>query len=155
MMKFFTGRKRLGDYWIRFSKGDVTSGDGRSYVIKGEAEVHYQPTGGPRRVIVESPYGAPDDATVAENEAYLNRCLRDCAMRGESAYASHGLLTRPGVLNDRDPEERALGIKLGFAWGVVADAVVVYTDRGVSPGMIQGIANATALGLPIEYRMLD
>jgi hypothetical protein len=52
----------------------------------------------------------------ARNARYLAAALRDCTLRGESPYASHGLLTLPGVLRDDVPEERALGIRAGFAW---------------------------------------
>jgi len=107
-----------------------------------------------KRVIIESPFGAPDKAGVEENRAYLRACIRDCILRGESPYASHGLL--PGALDDRNPEERALGIEAGFAWRGVAAATVVYLDRGVSVGMKQGLERPvqdTTIGT-IEFRAL-
>lgn len=36
----------------------------------------------------------------------------------------------------------------------MADATVVYVDRGVSSGMRYGIAAAKSTGKPIEYRTL-
>ena len=104
-----------------------------------------------RRVIIESPYAGD----IERNVAYLRRCLADSLHRGEAPYASHGLYTQPGVLDDGDPEQRRLGIEAGFAWGRVADAVVVYEDCGVTPGMQMGIDQAAARGLPIERRRLD
>lgn len=106
-----------------------------------------------RRVIVETPFRADNDEKAAVYDAYLNACLRDCVLRGETPYASHAILTRPGVLDDNRPEERALGIKLGSAWLGIAD-VVVYEDLGVSAGMQQRINEAAARHLQIERRTL-
>lgn len=103
-----------------------------------------------RLVILESPYSGDVDANVA----YARRCLHDCLARGEAPIASHLLFTQPGVLDDTVPGERAAGIAAGLAWVKVADATVVYTDRGVSPGMQYGIAEATMAGKPVEYRTL-
>ena len=103
-----------------------------------------------RRVIIESPYAGD----VEKNLRYLRAAMRDCAMRGESPYASHALLTQPGVLDDTIPREREIGISLGFAWRQVADATVVYTDLGTSNGMLAGIQHARALGHTIEFRTI-
>lgn len=97
-----------------------------------------------RRVIVESPFGNPDPALVERNKRYLRACMRDCLLRGESPYASHGLYTQEGVLDDTKLEEREQGIKAGFAWRHGADATVVYTDFGVSSGMEWGMLHAKA-----------
>lgn len=101
-----------------------------------------------RRVILESPFSGDVDA----NKAYLTRCLRDSLMRGEAPYASHGLY--PGALNDDLPDERKLGMEAGFAWGVAAEATVVYLDNGISDGMRAGINRALDADRPIEYRKL-
>lgn len=102
------------------------------------------------RVIVESPYAGDFE----RNLAYLRACMHDCLMRGEAPFASHGLYTQPNVLDDGHPAQRQLGIDAGFAWRVVADKTVVYTDLGVSSGMRLGIEHATSMGHPIEYRSL-
>jgi hypothetical protein len=107
-----------------------------------------------RRVVIESPYGSTDPRVVAENVAFARACMADCLKRGEAPYASHLLLTQKGILNDSDPNERALGIMAGLVWGESADLVAVYTDRGISSGMKQGIKAAQASGTPIEYRTL-
>lgn len=104
-----------------------------------------------RRVILESPYSGDVEANVA----YARRCIHDCLRRGEAPIASHLLFTQPGVLDDKIPEERAAGIAAGLAWHGVADATVVYTDRGVTPGMQHGIAAAQKAGTPVEYRRID
>lgn len=99
---------------------------------------------------MESPFAGDVDRHVA----YARRALRDCLRRGEAPIASHLLFTQPGVLDDGDPEQRALGIAAGLAWGPVAEATVVYTDHGISRGMEQGIARAREEGRPVELRQI-
>lgn len=100
-------------------------------------------------VILESPYAGAVNANVA----YARRCLKDCALRGESAQASHLLLTQ--VLNDKVPDERELGIALGLAWRKAADYSVFYTDRGWSGGMIAALKSAIEEARPFVLRALD
>jgi hypothetical protein len=108
-----------------------------------------------RRVIVESPYAGADWSNPEDrNIRYFRACMRDCVLRGETPYASHALLTQPGVLRDEVSEERELGIQAGFAWRAVADVTVVYEDLGHSRGMKYGIKHAEGIGHPIEYRSL-
>jgi hypothetical protein len=66
-----------------------------------------------RRVIVESPFAGDIEANVI----YARAAVRDCVLRGEAPIASHLLFTQPGILDDNVPEERALGIEAGLAWG--------------------------------------
>src|SRR5215467_8128747 len=101
-----------------------------------------------RRVILESPYSGPDLETIERNKRYARACIRDCLKRGEAAIASHLLYTQPGVLRDSEPEERKLGMEAGWAWFVVAQACVVYTDLGISKGMQDGIDYAKGLKVP-------
>lgn len=111
-----------------------------------------------RRVIIESPYAGEcpgDQACVERNLRYLRACMHDCFLRGEAPFASHGLYTQPGVLNDNSPDERKLGIEAGFVWREYADATIVYTDFGITRGMQYGIDHANKGGRPIEYRSLD
>lgn len=103
-----------------------------------------------KRVIVESPFAGD----VERNAEYARAALRDCLHRGEAPFASHLLYTQPGVLDDSRPEERELGIEAGLVWGFGADATVVYTDLGISPGMRTGIDRARTEGRPVEYRSL-
>lgn len=103
-----------------------------------------------RRVVVESPYAGD----VGANTEYLRRCLRDCLMRQEAPFASHGLYTQPNVLDDSVKEERKLGMEAGWSWIPLADAVVVYCDNGVNEGMLSGTARASQAGKAIEYRAL-
>lgn len=113
-----------------------------------------------RRVILESPYAGNSNWKVVAffqrraNIKYARRCVRDSLSRGESCLASHLLYTQPGVLRDADPVERQWGIDAGLAWGVVAEATVVYVDRGVSKGMEYGISRAITEGRPVICRAL-
>ena len=103
-----------------------------------------------RPVILESPFSGD----VARNLEYLRACMHDCLARGDSPYASHGLLTQPGVLDDTIPEERELGIRAGFVWRELAAATVVYIDLGVTRGMQYGIEHCQRAGRDPEYRTL-
>jgi len=103
-----------------------------------------------RRVIIESPYAGDTE----RNLRYLRACMRDCLQRGDAPFASHGLYTQPGVLDDDMPEERKLGMQAGQAWTGAADAVIVYGDLGVSDGMRAGVQRANLDGVPIEHRRL-
>ncbi len=107
--------------------------------------------GKPRRVILESPYAGEVEANVA----YARATLRNSLLRGEAPIASHLLYTQPGVLDDDVPEERALGIEAGLAWGHEAEATVVYADRGISRGMRYGIERAEREGRVVEFRWLE
>lgn len=104
-----------------------------------------------RLVIIESPYAGDVEANVE----YARRCVRDSLSRGEAPIASHLLYTQPNILNDDKPEERQWGIDAGLAWRRVAEASVVYTDRGISAGMNYGIQEAISAGVPIEYRSIE
>ena len=103
-----------------------------------------------RLVILESPYAGD----IERNVAYARACVNDCIHRNEAVQASHLLYTQEGILDDNSPEERQLGIECGWAWMRVAEAVVVYSDFGISPGMALGITAALNLGLLVEYRSL-
>ncbi|MCK1671063.1 hypothetical protein [Bradyrhizobium sp. 150] len=104
-----------------------------------------------RLVIIESPFAGDIEANIA----YARRCVRDALSRGEAPIASHLLYTQPGILDDTIPHERQLGIDAGLAWRAVAQASVVYTDRGISRGMEYGIDAATAAGIIVEYRSIE
>lgn len=107
-----------------------------------------------RRVIVESPYAGKTPEETRANVEYARLCVRDCVLRGEAPIASHLLFTQPGILDDTKPDERGLGMRAGLAWSDVADAHVVYVDRGVSSGMRAGMTRAAKMGKVVEERRL-
>lgn len=100
-----------------------------------------------RRVILESPYAGE----VYKNKVYAYACMSDCLYRNESPIASHLLYTQ--FLNDNIRKERELGIEAGLAWTDVADATVVYYDRGISKGMKKGIRRASMNNI-VEFRSI-
>lgn len=102
----------------------------------------------PRLVVIESPYAGD----VARNRVYLHACIRECALRGDTPYASHLMLTT--ALDDGDPEERALGIRLGLAWRRAAQMRIFYIDRGWSDGMRAAVDLYAVEGLEYEVRKL-
>ena len=106
------------------------------------------------RVVIESPYAANTDEGIEKNMAYLRACMNDCFKRDEAPFASHGLYTQKGVLNDRIPEERKLGIKAGFVWADLAEKRVVYLDLGMTDGMKKGVEHAKEIGQQVELRWL-
>jgi hypothetical protein len=107
-----------------------------------------------RLVILESPFSADTPLVRALNVTYARRCVRHSLSLGEAPIASHLLYTQTGILDDNDPDEREMGIAAGLAWLKVAEASVVYMDRGISPGMEEGIAAAREAGIPVEYRRI-
>ena len=101
-------------------------------------------------VVVESPYAGE----VERNLTYARACKADCFRRGEAPFASHTTYTQAGVLDDNKPEERALGINAGFAWGAKADLRVFYVDLGWSRGMKAALVKYRLEGLPYTFRVL-
>lgn len=114
--------------------------------------------------IVESPFatntitladGKTYEATESWNIHYARACLHDCLVNhGEAPYASHLLYTQEGVLDDKVPEERDLGIRAGLEIGKKAALRVFYLDRGFSSGMQWGLRAALELGQQCAVRRL-
>ncbi len=100
-------------------------------------------------VIIESPYAGKTPTAFRRNIAYLHAAIQDCLRRGEVPYASHGFF--PGALDDTIPEQRKQGIEAGFKMAEALLAVgayrAIYTDRGTSFGMTQGIQHAERIGM--------
>ena len=103
-----------------------------------------------KRVIIESPYAGD----IEKNVTYARACIKDALKRGESPLASHLLYTQEGILNDKVPEERALGINAGLEWLSVCQKHVFYVDLGWSKGMLQAYELSKKLDIPTELRNL-
>ena len=103
-------------------------------------------------VIIESPFKGRTPEEEIKNIEYARKVMRDSLYRGEAPFASH--LLYPQMLDDADEDERRMGIEAGLRIGRLADRTVVYTDRGISPGMEYGIKRAEYEGRPVEYRSL-
>jgi hypothetical protein len=87
------------------------------------------------------------------NRQYARKCLADALKRGEAPFAPH--LLYPQCLDDNASQERALGMAAGNEWLFVAEACVVYVDRGITAGMMADIDAAESAGLQVGYRALD
>lgn len=92
------------------------------------------------RVIVESPYAGD----LERNIAYARFACWWCLKQGMAPFASHLLYTQ--CLDDRDADERALGMRAGMAWRHGASQTMLFTDFGISKGMIAGETHAKAHG---------
>jgi len=95
-----------------------------------------------KRVFVCSPYRGD----IRENRALAQAVCRDVLLAGDAPFAPHRLY--PGVLDDADPSERALGIGAAISWLAVSDEVLVVGEP--SEGMRQEIAAAETLGVPVR-----
>lgn len=109
-----------------------------------------------RRVYLESPFaGRGVDMSFAKaydadkNITYAKHLCRFLALRGDAPFASHLFATQ--YLDDNVPEERKIGIETCLTWGVCAQATIVGVDRGITPGMLQGLERARAEGRSVEW----
>jgi hypothetical protein len=101
------------------------------------------------RAMLESPLKGDYE----RNRAYARACMRDALLvHGEAPFAMHLLYAQEGILDDTNPTERKLGIAAGLEWSRKADAVVVYTDLGITEGMALAIEKASSRRIPIVYR---
>ena len=105
-----------------------------------------------KRVIIISPYSGKTKEKIKENIAYAERCMLDSLNRGEAPFLSH--LLYPRVLNDKNPDERKLGIKAGHEWFKTVNYCIVYNDLGISEGMEEDIKKADKNDIIIFYRSL-
>jgi hypothetical protein len=101
-------------------------------------------------VLIESPYAGE----IEENKRYARSLMRYCLLNGMAPFASHLLYTQPGVLDDRNPEERKLGIEAGLVIGRLMSESIVGIDRGMSTGMKYGIERAEKENRPITQLQL-
>jgi len=100
--------------------------------------------------MVISPYAGKNPAEVKVHVDYANRCMLDCLYaHGEAPFATHVLYTK--MLDDQDPQQRALGLQAGDEWAKLATRLVVYTDYGFSDGMNETINKS---GKPCVHRSI-
>ena len=97
-----------------------------------------------------SPLSAPTRAEIMVNaqraRTYMTMCEREFGCR---AVAPHAYL--PYLLDDSNPEERALALSFGASLLALCDRLVIYGDR-ISSGMKEEIRRARELGIPILNR---
>jgi len=131
-----------GDYVIKGVKGEF-------YPCKPDIfEQTYKSIkgGAVMNVWVISAYGGQ-----ARNVERARACMRFVAARGHLPMAGHVMLH--GILDDRKPTERRIGMSIGADLAKIAHQawVFIFEDTGVTSGMAEDIAVAADHGLPTEY----
>jgi hypothetical protein len=105
-------------------------------------------------VIIESPFRDADFKEHMLNLKYAQFCVNDSIFSQELPFASHLLYTQSNILNDDNEVERNLGISLNIEMLQRADLVAVYTDRGISDGMLEAIRFCNKNKIKCVYRTL-
>ncbi len=105
-------------------------------------------------VVIESPFRDADLKEHMLNLKYAQHCVKDSINRDELPFASHLLYTQQNILNDDVGVERSLGIFLNIEMLQRADFVAVYTDRGISDGMLEAISFCNKNKIKCVYRIL-
>lgn len=105
-----------------------------------------------RCVYIASPLSHDTQLGVEIHKAYARAACSHATSLGESVYCPHVTLTQ--WLDDKVPEQRALGMAAGNAMLARMDAIIFYIDMGWSRGMKAELASARKLGLTIETRRL-
>lgn len=99
-------------------------------------------------VSLESPFASDPLANIA----YAYEACKDSISKGESPYASHLLF--PQFLDDKDPTQRAEGLRLSDAWRHQAAKIIFYLDKGWSAGMQHALDFVKTHGKHAEFRVL-
>lgn len=94
-------------------------------------------------VYIASPYAGD----VEKNVAFAKRACRHAISQGYTPIAVH--LLYPQMLDDNDPTEREIGLRLGHRVLERCDELWAYGSR-ISTGMSYEIAAAQKLGIPIQ-----
>jgi hypothetical protein len=103
-------------------------------------------------VAIESPLKANQGYSREQFRRYWQLCLEDAIKyRKEDVYSSHWLAD---VLDDDNPLERAIGLKIGLTWSSFCDYAAVYTDFGISEGMSEAMQFYDKIGKRVEWRSL-
>jgi hypothetical protein len=103
-----------------------------------------------KRVVIESPYAG----NVRRNVRYAIEAVKHSLSLGEAPIASHLLFPENGIVDEKDPNGRLLGIAAGLAWLPVADLMASYIDYGESEGMRKARLLAEELGIRTEFRKI-
>jgi hypothetical protein len=100
-------------------------------------------------VMLESPFSGD----FQRNFAYWQAAnLHSILVMHEAPISSHFYYTQ--FLDDSDPDQRNLGITLGFAMWQRCTKTVFYMDLGMSKGMAAAKKRAERAGRPHEMRWL-
>jgi hypothetical protein len=103
-------------------------------------------------VAIESPLKANQGYSREQFRRYWQLCIEDAIKyREEEVYCSHWLAD---VLDDENPLERAIGLKIGLRFSAFCDYAAIYTDFGVSEGMKDAMIFYDKIGKRVERRSL-
>lgn len=94
-------------------------------------------------IYIASPYAGD----VEQNVAFAKRACRHAISQGHTPIAVH--LLYPQILDDNNPAEREIGLRLGHRVLESCDELWVCGGR-ISSGMAQEIAAAQRFGIPIR-----
>lgn len=102
--------------------------------------------------ILESPYAGKTSKETEQNVEFARNVCRSLIIEGFNPYASHLFFIQ--ILDDLEPEQRSLGIQLGFGWARHAKVVVFALRPGqeMSKGMKLGLVQWQAMGKTIMRR---
>ena len=91
---------------------------------------------------------SPYAGDIEKNKAFAVSCCRFAIRQGYTPIAVH--LLYPQILNDQDPAERAVGLRLGLT--ILEHCALAWVcGPTISPGMAGEVALAERLGIPIQY----
>lgn len=91
---------------------------------------------------------SPYRGDVVKNVEFARFCCHKVVEKGLTPMAPHLYFTQ--FLDDGEPNERALGLKLALCWLDLCEEVWVFGST-ISDGMAQEIAYAGRCGKPVKY----
>ncbi len=115
----------------------------------------------PIPVIVESPYSSTEKYTIEQNVEYALKCMKHSYMNGEAPILTHLLYTRIPTgyhVSDYDVNNTCMGreyaLNCAHEWRKITPKTILYTDHGISQGMIRAEQEALKLGKIVEKRSI-
>lgn len=103
------------------------------------------------RYYICSPLSAPTEEGIRQNMLMARHYMELVGTQfGCRAMAPHAYL--PELLDDRNPEERSLGLEFGMALLELCDGIIV-CGRKISNGMTAEIRKAVQAGLLVYFLM--
>lgn len=103
-------------------------------------------------VYICSPYRARSEDELDRNIDYAQQLTREVLMRGECPVTPHLYMTQ--CLDDRNPEEREIGLAAGTDILKRCDEVFVGEKYGISAGMKAELKAAAEAGIHVCFSEL-
>ena len=109
-----------------------------------------------QKVYIESPYGLSCGLSPEENVQYAKKCANDSLTKGEAPFAHQLFLYGNNLVVEYDNKGKEMSrSSVSSVWRKAADKNVVYTDMGISTGMILGIDESRYEDQKIECRGIE